>query len=213
MIFVKSVNNIGRNRRFLWNLVKVFFPSQIRFFYEGHPKLHGQLWYQDRKLLYDTARIYKPIHCFEIGTWKGGGSTFFIAQGLFKNRRGKLYTIEIVAEYYKEAIDKYNTYLPHILPYVKFHFGDYQNVYSDTLKSIGKIDFLFLDGAENAEETERQYEFFSPFLKTGTLLAIHDWLTEKAKLIKPQIESSAQWKLKKLLLPPHSVGFALFQKE
>jgi len=91
-MYLKSTSDFGPRRQFLWRLIRPFVPRKTRWFFEGHPKLKGQLWFEDRKLVYHTVRTYKPLYCFEIGTWNGGGSTLFIAQALFENGMGKLYT-------------------------------------------------------------------------------------------------------------------------
>jgi predicted O-methyltransferase YrrM len=181
----------------------------MRWFYEGHPELRGQLWYAERKLLYETIRTHRPAHCFEIGTWRGGGSTLFISQALKENGRGKLHTIEIDRGFYEIAVSNYNTYLPSLLNHVEFHFGDFKTVYSDVLKKVGNIDFLILDGAEDGQQTLDQYNFFLPFIKSGTILMVHDWFTEKTHLLKPILENSNDWEIRKILTPPVSVGFML----
>lgn len=102
MISLRSTENLGR-KIFIWKIVRSILPNSIRFFYEGNSNIKGQLWYQERKLLYNTVRKYKPIHCYEIGTWKGGGATYFIAQALHDNGKGILNTIEINKDFYNEA--------------------------------------------------------------------------------------------------------------
>jgi len=210
---LKSTSDFGPRRQFLWRLIRPFIPRKTRWFFEGHPKLKGQLWFEDRKLVYYAVRTYKPLYCFEIGTWKGGGSTLFIAQALFENGEGKLYTIEIDENFYKEAIDGYSTYLQHLLPYVEFFLGDFRKVYPEVLRAIGRVDLLFLDGPEDAEETLDQFRFFLPYMQRGSLLIAHDWFSEKCRLLKPLIEASTDWELKQVLLPPKSLGCALAIKK
>jgi len=153
------------------------------------------------------------LYCFEIGTWKGGGSTLFIAQALFENGMGKLYTIEIEERFYNEAVNGYSTYLRQLLPYVEFFLGDFRKVYPEVLRAIGRVDLLFLDGPEDAEETLDQFRFFLPYMQRGCLLIAHDWFSEKCRLLKPLIEESANWELKQVLSPPKSLGCALAIKK
>lgn len=208
-MFIKSTESLGKGAKRRWKVIRHFIPSKTRWFFEGHPQLKGQLWSKERKLIYDTIKTYKPSNCFEIGTWKGGGSTLFIAQALFENAKGILHTIEINKDFHDEVKDKYQTYLKHLMPHIEFYLGDYREKFSEVINSIDGIDFLFLDGPEDARETLNQYEFFSPYMKKGFVLMAHDWFTEKTKLVKPLIENKDEWKIEMILKQPYSPGFAL----
>jgi len=192
-----------------WLIVRPFVPGKTRWFFEGHPALHGQLWFEDRRLLYNTVLKARPSHCFEIGTWKGGGSTLFIGNALHRLGSGILHTIEINNEFYEEAVNKYKVNLPHLKPYVVFHLGDYREKYSKILKSGIPVDFAILDGAEDPKQTLEQYQFFRPFFKSGAILMLHDWFTEKTALVRPILERSAEWEIITVLAPPKSVGFVV----
>ncbi len=209
-----STSAFGRWQKAAWPVARLFLRPRTRWFVEGHPKLDGQLWLADRRLLDDTVRAFRPAACFEIGTWKGGGSTLFIAQALCDNGAGVLHTIEVDAAMAAEAGRNYADYLPHLLPHVRFHVGDYREEFGaimcpgpkpGTYRS-GAVDLLFLDGAEDARETLAQYEFFLPFMHRGSVLLAHDWLTDKARLIKDRLEDPAEWRIDTVLLPPRSVG-------
>jgi len=206
---MRSSDNLTPRRKRLWEMLRFAVPRNIRWFYEGHPALRGQLWYAERKLLYQCIREYRPAACFEIGTWKGGGSTLFISQALHDNGHGHLHTIEIDRALRDEALRKYHEYLPHLDPFVTFHLGDYRERYKEVLEGIGGVDFLILDGPEDAAETVRQYEFFHPYMKQGTVLMAHDWFTEKARLLRPLLTEENSWRILKILTPPASVGLAL----
>lgn len=212
-MFLKSSNELGNRKRLLWKLIRPFVPHRTRWFFEGHPKLSGQLWFKERELIYHIVRTYKPFYCFEIGTWKGGGSSLFITQALFENRQGELHTIEINKNYYIEAKKKYQNYLEYLMPFINFYLGDYNRVYCDIFSIISMVDFLFLDGAEDALETLKQYQYFIPHIKRGSILMVHDWFSEKTRLIKPLVENKKEWEIMKVLKPPYSIGFALAIKK
>ena len=103
--------------------------------------------------------------------------------------------------------------MQHLLPYVEFFLGDFRKVYPEVLRAIGRVDLLFLDGPEDAEETLDQFRFFLPYMQRGSLLIAHDWFSEKCRLLKPLIEASTDWELKQVLLPPKSLGCALAIKK
>ncbi len=145
---MKSSDGLSPKRLAVWNAVRGFVPKRLRWYYEGHPAMRGQLWFAERRLMYRTIRERRPQACYEIGTWKGGGSTLFIAQALHDNRLGRLHTIETNPEFFEECRHNYERLLPELLPYVAFHFGNYEEVYAKLLRETGPVDFLFLDGAE-----------------------------------------------------------------
>ena len=206
---MKSTDILTERRKSLWNVVRYFVPPRQRWYYEGHPKLRGQLWYDERKLLYETIRKYAPTNCFEIGTWRGGGSTLFISQALRDNGKGMLHTVEIDDIFFREALENYNRFLPQLVPHVTFHLGDYKQVYAEVLRKLGRIDFLILDGAEDAQQTLDQYNFFLPYISSGSVLMYHDWFSEKTRLLKPLIEHTTEWETQRTLTQPNSLGFIL----
>ena len=206
---MKSADGLTPRQRKVWNAMRFLVPGKLRWFYEGHPAMRGQLWYQERKLLYTTIMRCRPRVCFEIGTWKGGGSTLFIGQALHDIGGGLLHTIEMFPEIYAEALENHRRYLPHLSPYIAFHQGDYRTVYAPLLNGPASVDFLLLDGAENAEETLAQYKFFLPAMKVGSVLMAHDWFTTKCALLQSEIQKSGAWDITRVLTPPRSVGFMM----
>ena len=38
---------------------------------------------------------------------------------------------------------------------------------------------------------------------------LHDWFSEKTRLVKPFVKKEKDWKIKKVLKPPYSIGLAL----
>jgi predicted O-methyltransferase YrrM len=166
----------------------------------------GMCWNADRTCLYETVLEAKPKLIFEVGTWLGGGSTMYLAKGLQKNGFGELHTSEIDAAIHQQALANYQAEFPELLPFVKFHLGNSLEVFPPVL--VGKsIDVIFLDGAENAEESVRQFLMFEPFTHPESILMAHDWNTEKMRSLRPILESSKVWKILKVIGPPESVGF------
>ncbi len=204
-----STGAFSRWERAIWPVARWFFPARTRWFLEGHPKLDGQLWLADRRLLYDVVRARKPEHCYEIGTWKGGGSTLFIARALEDNGAGVLHTIELDRAMAAQVRQDYGAHLAELARRIDFHAGDYRDEYASLLATTPRVDLLFLDGAEDAGETLAQYSFFLQHIRSGSVLVVHDWFTEKARLVKEVIERSHDWRIERVLEPPRSVGCAL----
>lgn len=208
---IKSLNAAGRHEQRLWRLIRPLVPKRIGWFYEGCPGVPGQMWYADRRALYQTIRRYKPQIVCESGTWLGGGSTYFIASALAENGRGVLHTTEVNPEFYDAASQGYERHLSRLRPFVRFHFGESELVYPELLKTVGKVDALLLDGAEDGEQTFDEFHLFEPYLGSNSLVIVHDWNTEKMKVLRPYLEASPNWKLVLEVPPPRSVGFAVFQ--
>jgi predicted O-methyltransferase YrrM len=183
-----------------------------RFFFEGDCRLIGQMYAAERRALYELARKRMPRTCVEIGTWSGGGSTFFISSALKANGSGRLVTFEIDELLHRSASRFYSECLPDLAPFVLFELGDAS---SERLKKMtlenGPIDFAFLDGAENAEQTVSHFLTIRSQFAPRAVVACHDWATTKMAKLKPLLTSQDEWQMLCELGQPESVGFAAFQ--
>ncbi len=193
----------------VWQLLRHFIPVKRRWLFEGCVGIPGQLWRAERKILYEVVRSSRPRVAFEVGTWKGGGSTLFIAQALYANGVGELHTVDIDSQMVQEAKEGYSRYLPHLLSRVHFHCGSSTGVYPPLLRDVGKVDFLFLDGQEDREQTYSEFLLFEPFLLAGSILIAHDWCSEKMAKLRPYIESSERWEILHVITPPESQGLVV----
>lgn len=176
----------------------------------------GQLLPQERALLFNTVLKAKPKLVLEIGTWKGGGSTYQIASALFAIFSGVLHTCEIDPEFYTEASQIYNT-------------DPWQNiVFCHHISSTELIqqmialntipDFIFEDGPEEPELNMSDFLLLEPHLQKSTIFCAHDWDLDvrvdggtsiKSKLIRPYIENSSKWQIKEYITKPISVGMVV----
>lgn len=206
---VKNAHELGKWPFRAWFAARVLVPRSYRSLYEGHLHMPGQMWFEDRRVLYDTVRRLKPRHCFEVGTWMGGGSTLVIARALRDNGVGKLHTIEVLDDVHREAVDRYRTHVPELLPFVELHHGDYAEVFPPLLDEAGGVDFFVLDGAEDGAQTVEQFHFFDERSHAGTELFAHDWNTEKTRLLRPVLEGHPAWEITQVAGPPKSVGLAV----
>ncbi len=210
---VQSYHALSAARQRRWRLVRRFVPRRVRWLYEGCLEVPGQLWYADRKLLYGAIREHKPKTVFEVGTWYGGGSTYFISQALYENGGGVLHTIEENAEAHARAKKNYARHLPHLLAHVAFHQGKSTEVYPALLREQGTVDAVFLDGGQDAQQTLTEFEMFAPHMGPQTLLLAHDWDNEKMALLRPKLEASKEWKLLARATAPESVGFVVWMRK
>jgi predicted O-methyltransferase YrrM len=191
--------------------IRLFQSKEDRIFFEGCLFLPGQMYKAERKALYDAIRDQKPDYCFEIGTYTGGGSTFFISKALKDNNKGKLFTIENYQPLYQKAVKRYKKFIKENYPFIDFILSSTPEVFTKYLNEENKSHMIFLDGAEDGQQTLEQYNFFKPYFKKGTILALHDWNTEKTVKVKPVILSDSHWKKVVELGKPVSVGFVVFE--
>jgi len=189
------------------------WSEEKRFFYVGSLFLEGQMYLLERKALYDIVTEEKPRQCFEIGTFTGGGSTFFLSAAVEKNGAGKLITLESVPKLYNKAKNFYQKKLPGQYKHTTFILGDSPTAFDEYILEDKKVDCVFFDGAEDSKQTLDQYHYFEPYFKRGSVIMFHDWNTEKTAAIRPVIEANHQWKKIIELTPPDSVGFAAFRHE
>ena len=171
----------------------------------------GQLMPEERQILYETILKEKPDFVFEVGTWKGGGSTYYISSALFENKKGILFTIECNKEMYSHAMQLYNKELIYLKSHINFNLGKSLEIYPELLKTIPKLDFVFLDGDNNADQTIKEYLMFEPYLKSDSIIACHDWNILKMEKLKNLISNDRSWSVQISLLGGPT-GFALLKR-
>ncbi|MDD2765439.1 MAG: class I SAM-dependent methyltransferase [Opitutaceae bacterium] len=201
----------ARQRFFYRYCVRPFSSAEERKFFEGIPGIAGQLYRAERRALHDAVVRRQPAFAFEIGTFNGGGSTYFLALAFAKLGRGKLVTLEIDPALQAKAAAFYTTQLPTLRPHVEFLLGGSPELFTPFLQQAGAAEFVFLDGAENAAQSLEQYRFFEPWFRRGSVLALHDWNTEKMRLIRELLCHTPRWRETLALAEPDSIGFALFE--
>lgn len=144
--------------------------------------------------MWRLVRRFRPHRCIEIGTWKGGGSTLFVTQALHDNGVGLLHTVEIDATVHRQAKAAYERHLPDLLPFVRFELGDYRQVLSDRLADGDGVDLLFLDGAEDAEQTRKQLDFLTPlFARARCCSSTTGLATRRPRCVRSSWETMTGW--------------------
>ncbi len=194
-----------------FSFIRPFWNKEKRFFFEGSLPLLGQMYIAERKLLFDTVKENKPRHCFEIGTYTGGGSTYFLAKAFESLGTGKLITMEIDPYYHKKAKDYFTKKIPAVGKYIEFVLSSKAEKFDEFIKIYGGVDCVFLDGAEDSEQTLSQYNYFLPYFHKGTILMVHDWNTIKTLALKPVMLNDDKWKIIKEIKEPESVGLIIFE--
>jgi len=158
----------------------------------------GQMNPSERQLLYQVVMQTKPDTVVEVGTCRGGGSTYFIACAL-RNLElgGKLFTCENNREFYEYARNLYatNPDFSGLEQHVDFTFGTAADM---AMKLGGYIDLCLLDGGADRHSILYEFAMFRQLIPVGKFLLIHDWEEkdyEKCKLIRPILLEDTDWQL------------------
>lgn len=181
--------------------------------------IEGQMWPKEREFLYSAVLARRPHLALEIGTWKGGGSTYQIASAMRQAQIGKLYTCETDVELYNSAVDSYKD--SELRKHIEFNNIDSTTLIHKLLNSNMIPDFVFFDGPENPDLNLSDFILLEPHMRPGNLFCMHDWDTDlrpdgfisvKAQKLRPYIENSNKWKILMSLTAPISVGIVLAEK-
>jgi predicted O-methyltransferase YrrM len=174
--------------------------------------MEGQLFDVERKFLYDAVLGCLPTRALEIGTWKGGGSTFQIASAL-QLCGGILYTCELNREFYDQARA---SYAGHALEkHIIFHLLPSTAVINIMVGCDRVPEFVFFDGSEDPDENLNDFMLLDRHLVAGARFCAHDWdpgPSQKAVKLRPYLEQLPTWRIVRQLTAPESVGIVLAVK-
>ena len=160
-------------------------------------RFEGQMNPPERESLYNLVMSVKPETICEVGTARGGGSTYFISSALRNIGKGLLYTCENNQEFYDYAMTLYNG-CPDFIglkQHVNFNFGDSEEVFTPLLPNIKNPSIVFLDGGASSIKMVYDYTLFRPYMNIGSFLACHDWVNGKSCYLRPIIQNDCDWEL------------------
>jgi tRNA A58 N-methylase Trm61 len=147
----------------------------------------GQLTGAERALMWCIMLAEEPVSVFEAGTWLGGGSTYVVAQALYRLGRGMLTTVEIDADRGATANARYAAHRPHLLPYIEFHNARTE----DYLASIpGRMfDAFVCDGGDRFADVLAMEQMLRP----GGSMFFHDWTSDAHARSREYLTASDAW--------------------
>jgi predicted O-methyltransferase YrrM len=172
--------------------------------------MQGQLFDAERALVHDVVLTHKPLLSLEIGTWKGGGSTYSIYTALKKNGSGHLHTCELDSQNYLEASALYAD--NHEV--TVYHCKGIE-LLTKLKANEAKIDLALFDGSEDPTENLEDFKVFDSLVGPGAVFLAHDWdldvrvdggKSTKSVLLRPYLESLSYWEVRTVLTAPVSVG-------
>lgn len=141
-------------------------------------KIFTHMTFDEKKALFNLSKETENVFV-EIGSYLGASSCF-IAEGLLKTGKAKLYCIDTwrndaMSEGKRDTYDEFlkNTekYKDIIIPVRETS----ENAVSVLQKQIKSIDMLFIDADHNYEGCKRDWDLYSPFLRIGSLVIFHDY--------------------------------------
>jgi predicted O-methyltransferase YrrM len=181
---------------------------KVDFFRDPH---QGQMKPAEREAMYNMVVQHRPRRMLEIGTWRGGGSTYILASAAW-HFGGLLDTIECHEPFQADAVRLFEEEFQPLLPHVKFHLGRSEEIIPRLLDQHQGYDFVLLDGAEDAAQTVVEYSLLSPGLRTGSILACHDWKTWKMAELKKLIGRDSSWH-EIVSIRDTETGFQMFERK
>ena len=177
-------------------------------------RIEGQMNPSEREMLYRLVIKEKPKVVCEVGTCRGGGSTYFIAKALQANGKGMLYTCENNKEFYDYARALYagNPDFAGLEEYIDFNFGDSPYVFHKLLDYDGGLidgnpDIVLLDGGQDSIQMVYDFTMFRPHITIGKWLVMHDWDNGKSDYLRPIMKDDHDWKFVK-----QEIGLVVFQR-
>lgn len=175
-------------------------------------RFEGQMNPEERALLYHVVMETKARSVWEVGTCRGGGTTYYIACALENLAAdGLLYTSENFREFYDYAQALYADGAPlgMLRHRVNFNFGSALEVFPALLAdpAVPLPDVVVIDGGPSSMEALWQFAMFRPYMRLGTCVCFHDWDNEKTNYIRPVIGNEHDWELVNL-----EIAFAVFQR-
>ncbi len=121
------------------------------------------------QILSRMMQKYGYKNALELGT-SLGVTTNYLALGT--NPEQKVYTIEASEQVRKVALE--NMEQLRFRPKITSLLGTFDAILPEILPSIGKLDFLFIDGNHSYEATMRYFEMSKPYLHNDSVVIFDD---------------------------------------
>ncbi len=172
----KYQRDVKKYKQNILNGVFDFWYSSLKLlFYSNENSINTHLSAREKCRILNLARKCSGYVYVEIGSYLGA-SACFIAAGIKKSLKGKLYCIdtwknEAMTECVRDTFAEF-----------KANTAKYENIIvpmrgdsRDLAKSFNKrIDFLFIDGDHSYESVRMDVDAWFPKLNSGALVLFHD---------------------------------------
>ena len=151
--------------------------------------------FEEKMIIYSIIRATKPDICVETGTHKGK-TALYIAQALYDNKKGHLWTVDPNEDFAREAIRYFDRY-PELKKFITF-----RQIEGKDLK-IKNIDFIFIDSFHEKEVVLEEMRNFLPGMNKGAMVLFHDCGGDNESVgVNAAID---ELKLKTVMIPTENV--------
>jgi len=127
---------------------------------------------EEKLIIYSIIRAIKPEVCVETGTHKGK-TALYIAQALYDNKKGHLWTAETNKDFAQETINNFNKY-PELKKFITFQQTKGENLKIRINGISALIDFAFIDSYHEKEVVLREIKALFPQLSRHAIVIFHD---------------------------------------
>lgn len=126
----------------------------------------------EKLIIYSIIRAIKPSVCVETGTHKGK-TALYIAQALYDNKKGHLWTAENNDRFAEESIRYFSRY-PELSEFITFEKikGEDLKIKIDGISA--QIDFAFIDSFHEKEVVLAEIKALFPQLSKHAIVIFHD---------------------------------------
>jgi len=157
-------------------------------------RIFTHMTFDEKKELFGLAKEINSV-VVEIGSYLGASSCF-IAQGIKRSGScSKLYCIDTwkndamsegARDTYDEIMKNTEKYKDIIVPIRESS----DNAAAVLQKQIKKIDMLFIDADHNYDGCKRDWDLYSPFLRSGSVVIFHDygWAEGVRKVVNEDVK-------------------------
>ena len=170
--------------------------------------------------VYQRLKDEENAAVLEVGTWKGGGSTLQIATAIKNTGRNHiLHTCETDIQLFTQAVESYSN--NDLNKFIRFNNIPSTALIDRMIDENNIPKFVFFDGPEDPAINLEDFKRIDEHLKPGAQFCMHDWdldvridglVSTKAKLLRPYLENSKNWRQLSNLTKPVSVGIVLMEK-
>lgn len=184
------------------------YKPLTEFFLENTSKILTHLIIEEKLTLYKLAQSLKPnSKIVEIGSYLGASSCF-LAEGLPKD--SILYCIDTwqndamtegERDTFEEFIHNTSSFKEKIIP---IRGMSHNMIGTIKGKTNNRIDMLFIDGDHSYEGVKKDWDLYSPLLKSGSIVVFHDigWADGVKKVVredvKPLISKDSNFELQNM---------------
>jgi predicted O-methyltransferase YrrM len=144
----------------------------------------GQLQVEFQALVDEYVRC-APMQSLEIGTWQGGSLWHWLQNA---PRGARVISLDKGPQNWRPQVPGFDTARWHnwAPDGVMLHILERDSHDSATLKvvediTLGRLDFLFIDGDHSYEGAKADFELYGPLVRPGGLIAFHDLITPRAQ--------------------------------